>query len=126
MKYNWDNIDDGVAKAIRENYNLYFEMIEVDQSKLRFVKQLKEHTGLGLKEAKENADIIFAGGINLFKGTFGLKYQRRQKLDALKKILLTNELVEMIKNASLEELEEVFSGLDIDTIEDVLNRFLND
>jgi len=123
MNYNY-TINDVVANAIRQNYERYFNMI-TDQTKLVFVKQIKEDTGLDLKEAKTNTDIIFGGGVEMFKKIFGIKEQRRQKLDELKKKLLTNELVEMIKSSSPEKLEETFSEMDIYIIEDVLNVFLN-
>ena len=123
MNYNY-TINDVVANAIRQNYERYFNMI-TDQTKLVFVKQIKEDTGLDLKEAKTNTDIIFGGGVEMFKKIFGIKEQRRQKLDELKKRLLTNELVEMIKSSSPEKLEETFSEMDIYIIEDVLNVFLN-
>ena len=123
MNYNY-TINDVVTNAIRQNYERYFNMI-TDQTKLGFVKQIKEDTGLGLKEAKTNTDIIFGGGVEMFKKIFGIKEQRRQKLDELKKRLLTNELVEMIKSSSPEKLEETFSEMNIYIIEDVLNVFLN-
>jgi len=123
MNYNY-TINDVVTNAIRQNYERYFNMI-TDQTKLGFVKQIKEDTGLGLKEAKTNTDIIFGGGVEMFKKIFGIKEQRRQKLDELKKRLLTNELVEMIKSSTPEKLEETFSEMNIYIIEDVLNVFLN-
>jgi len=124
MKYNWNEIDDSVADVFRINYREYIKFMKEPYRKLAFLKQLKEDTGLGLKEAKENTDIIFAGGIEMFKNTFAIKEQRRLKLYALKKRLLTNELVEILKDSSVDKLDIVFSELDIKIIEEILDNFL--
>lgn len=124
MKYNWNHIDESVAKNISENYELYLGMYE-SGSKLVFVKTIKEHNGLGLRESKDNADVIFGGGVQMFKNTFGLKEQRRRKLAELKTKLLVSELVVMISDSSVEKLESVFYDLDINVIEDILANLLN-
>jgi len=132
MRYNYKEIDDSVADVFRLKYHDYLEFLEHPYQKLAFVKQLKEDSGLGLKESKEVADIIFSDNVTtpveLFKSTFGIniKQIRREKLDALKKRLLINELIEYIKKSDDSKLEEVLSLLDIDTIEIVLNPFLDD
>jgi len=125
MRYNWVEIDESVAEILRLNYNVYLEFLK-EPRKLAFVKQLKEDSGLGLKEAKDIADIIFPGGVEMFKNTFGIKEIRRNKLDALKKRLITNELVEYIKKSNVDKLDSVFSTLDIGVIETVLDAFLDD
>ncbi len=123
MKYNYLRIDDSVVKSIDENYDIYLDLWE-SKSKLMFVKTIKDYTGLGLKEAKNNTDVIFDGGIELFKNSFGLKKRRREKLIALKTTLLTTELVKMIVDAPPEKLEDVFSDLGINIVEDILNKLL--
>jgi len=123
MRYFVD-LDDSVVKALRLNYNEYLDMMKPPVTRLRFVKQLKEDSGLGLKEAKDNSDIIFNAGIEEFRNTFGIKQQRRKKLDALKKRLLINELVEYIEKSNTDKIEEVFSDMNVEVVEEILNNFL--
>lgn len=124
MKYNYGKIDDLVVDAIKRSYDEYLSMM-VAPLKLAFVKKLKEDTGLCLKESKHNADIIFDGAVFLFKKTFALKEQRRQKLDALTKKLLVDELSNYVEKSNPGKINKVFSSLDINVIEEVLDGFLN-
>ncbi len=126
MRYNYDIIDDCVADAIRLHYDEYLIMLENKPSKLAFVKRLNEHTGLGLKDSKFNADIIFSGSVILFKNEFSLKLHRRRKLDALKKNLLSRELVDMIKKYDSDKLYDIFTKLDIEILEQILGELLYD
>lgn len=126
MKYNFNEIEESVADIFRLKYHDYLEFLNEPQTKLGFVKQLKLDSGLGLKESKEVADIVFSGGVDMFKNTFAIKQLRKSKLDALKKRLLTNELMEYIKKSSDDKLDLIFSSLDIGIIETVLDAFLDD
>ena len=115
---------DIVVKAIKANYDEYFAFIT--NSKLLFVKKLKEDTGLGLKEAKYNADIIFRGGKDQFRRNFHLKEQRKMKLEQLKVKLFTRELVTLIKSKDEEELVDIFSTMKPKLLEKILKKLLND
>lgn len=124
MIYNWKNLDDNVAENVRINYDDYLTMYNVAESKLRWVKQLKEDCGLGLREAKEQFEILFDGGREMFVDTFGIKRIRQEKLKVLTHKLLTEELLSKFKDCDETKLKDILSASDIYIIEDLLNRFL--
>jgi len=123
MKYNFEHIDDIVANSIRKSFFEYYNDF-TENRKLSFVKRIKDDTGLGLKDSKNNADIIFGGGIKLFENTFSIKQQRKTKLDDLKRKLLLNELVRNLKLSNEDMLYDILSILDIDNVESLLNKYL--
>lgn len=118
---------DIVSLVIKEHYDEFLTLMGPPApSKLAFLKLLKDYSGLGLKDAKINSDVIFAGGIEKFKNSFGLKEIRKNKLEQLKVRLFTRELAEIIQNKSEDELVEILSKLQPTLLEVLLEIFLND
>ena len=112
---------DLVISAIREHYDEFLECMP--DSKLLFVKLLKKYTGLGLKDSKDNVDIIFNSfAIHNFKSIFGVKEQRKGKLEKLKIKLFAKELVEILKDKNDDELVECLSKLTLNSLEEILEK----
>lgn len=111
--------------SIRAHYDEY-RVFMFNDTKLPFVKLVKEHTGLGLREAKDNTDIIFDGGITKFDNFFHIKHLRNMKLEKLKVRLFSKELFEIMKSKDEDDFVESLSKLDPSTLEMILSVLIEE
>lgn len=121
MSFRMLNSD--VYEAIEKHYDEY-EVHLKDNSKLRFVKLIKEHTGVSLKEAKENVDKIFEMSLKNFKDNFSVKSRRKEKLLKLKSQMFSTKIVEVIKDKDKKELEDSFKKMDCSILEEILENII--
>lgn len=117
-------IEPFVRKAIEDNFADFFDFRQ-SNAKLGFIKLLKDKTQLGLKEAKEQTDIIFTSDISRFEREFSIRNNRREKLKNIKKTLFAEKLVSIIKEKSDEELYNSLMTIETsEELESLLNLFL--
>lgn len=116
-------LNNEVVTTIKVYYDDFFNFYQ-NKQKLGFVKLLKECTGMGLKESKENADKIFDGSIEDFKRNFNIQRQRKEKLEFLKKKLFAEEIINIFKEKSYDDILEKLSELDSYILEEILDRLL--
>ena len=99
------------AKVIYEHKE-EFDEYHNKNLKLAAVKALKEHAGLGLREAKHFMDLIFDKKIKITS----LKEERRKKLERLAKIPLVEEIIKKFRNHTDEEISTILMTLTIDEL----------
>lgn len=98
-------------KVINENKSEYLEYYNAGH-KLHVVKLLKEHTGFGLKVAKEVMESIWDKDL-LIDDTREI---RREKLEKLAKSPLVKSVIEKIKKVDDDKLHSILLNLSIDEL----------
>ena len=99
---------DAVNK-INSNKRL-FQEYRSSGSKVQAVKDLKELTGLGLKQAKEVMDLYWENKI------VDIREERKEKLERLAKKPLVEELVLKIKKIDEKQLNKILFKLSVDEL----------
>jgi hypothetical protein len=123
--YKFKHEHDLTVRTFKDNYVEFHEYL-LSREKLAFVKRLKELTGLGLKEAKDNTDKIFYDGTQAFTDRFHIIEERKNKLNQLKSRIFSKELYEMLKTMSEDEFVDALSKLDHQILEELLEVMLDD
>lgn len=98
------------AKDIIFKYKDTFDQYKKETRKLQAVKDLKELTGLGLKDAKDVIDMYWDGQIVF------IKEFRKEKLERLAKKPLAEILTQKIEKMDSSELINIFMKMNIDTL----------
>ena len=99
---------DAVNK-INSNKSL-FQEYRSSGSKVQAVKDLKELTGLGLRQAKEVMDLYWENKI------VDIREERKEKLERLAKKPLVEELVLKIKKIDEKQLNKILFKLSVDEL----------
>lgn len=121
-----------VKSAIKNNYEEFLSLRKGESTRLAFIKLLKEYSGLGLKEAKDQADEIWswdnvtlpAISVPRFEREFSIRDSRREKLEQLKKNLLVKEMASIILKKSEEELITDMMDMTSEEMENFLKFFI--
>jgi hypothetical protein len=99
-----------------DEFDGYFKM----NTKLQWVKRLKELSGLGLKEAKGYCDYYFENRLKF--ENLNVVNRRKEKLQKLYDRTLLEKFLNDFKEIETEKLVEIFCKLPIDTLDILLEE----